>query len=206
MTARFDMQQQSDSMDKYDFTCDWLWYHIDSWKQAMGHLVGQPVRLLEVGSYEGRATVWLLGNVLTHEDARIDCVDVFHDEGNPCVGVTYAEGYASRFDHNIRAAFGETKVHKIRGRSQEVLRGLPLDHYDAIYLDGSHLASDVLEDAVLAFRLLKPDGVMIIDDYEWNVHLDPLSIPKMAVDAFLAVYQGQYELLSMGYQVCIRKR
>lgn len=196
----------TDQTDQYEFTCDWLGYHLDTWRQVLGPLAGRPVRLLEVGSYEGRSTIWLLGNVLTHDEARIDCVDVFRDEGNPCAGVTYTGGYATRFDRNIAATDGPHKVNKIAGASQEVLRRLPFDRYDAIYLDGSHLASDVLEDAVLAFRLLKRGGIMILDDYEWNLHLDPLSIPKIAIDAFLAVYQGQYELLSMGYQVCLRRR
>ena len=132
--------------------------------------------------------------MLTHETARIECVDVFYDGG-----------YASRFDHNIRTALGERKVRKIAGRSQEVLRRLPLDHYDAIYVDGSHAAADVLEDAVLAFRLLKRGGVLIFDDYLWNTHLDPAVIPKPAIDAFLTIFQGHYELMHVGYQVSLRR-
>ena len=36
---------------------------------------------------------------------------------------------------------------------------------DLIYIDGSHLAKDVLSDAILSWKLLKPSGVMIFDDY-----------------------------------------
>ena len=36
--------------------------------------------------------------------------------------------------------------------------------YDIIYIDGSHEARDVLEDAVLAYRLLKIGGLLIFDD------------------------------------------
>jgi predicted O-methyltransferase YrrM len=182
-------------MEQYQFTADWFGAHIPNWRHCLSRLAGRAdVRFLEVGCYEGRATVWLLGNVLTHESARIDCVDVFFDEG-----------YARRFDHNVRTALGQMKVTKRTGRSQEILRGLPLYHYDAAYIDGSHEAADVLEDAVLAFRLLKPGGVLIFDDYEWNVHPDPLLVPKMGINAFLGVYQRQYELLHRGYQVILRK-
>ena len=64
---------------------------------------------------------------------------------------------------------------------------------------------NVLDDAVLAFKLLKQGGIMIFDDYEWNVHQDILMMPKLAIDAFLAIYQRQYELLHKGYQVIIKK-
>jgi predicted O-methyltransferase YrrM len=182
-------------MEKYDLTSDWFGEHIPLWTSVLGHLTGrQNVFFLEIGSYEGRSAVWLLGNILTHETARIDCVDPFYDPA-----------YTARFHHNIKTALGQTKVRAITGKSQDVLRRLSADHYDAIYVDGSHAASDVLEDAVLAFRLLKHGGVMIFDDYGWNLHLDPLWVPKMAIDAFLAVYQNQYELLAKAYQVCIRK-
>lgn len=182
-------------MEDYDFTEDWFGGHIGNWQRFLSHLSGQPnVVFLEIGCYEGRAVVWLLGNILTHETARIDCVDVFYDES-----------YARRFDHNIQTALGEQKVNKIKGSSQEALRHLPLDHYDAIYVDGSHKASDVLEDAVLAFRLLKRGGILIFDDYAWNMCQDALLNPKIAIDAFLSIYDKQYELLDMHYQVIIKK-
>ena len=182
-------------LDDYNFTADWFGGNIPNWQKFLSHLAGRPdVVFLEVGCYEGRAVVWLLGNILTHEGARIDCVDVFFDEA-----------YERRFDHNIRTALGQQKVRKIKGPSQEVLRGLPLNHYDAIYVDGSHTAPDVLEDAVLAFRLLKRGGTLIFDDYEWGAHQGPLLEPKMAINAFLGIYQGRYEMLHMGYQVIIKK-
>jgi len=37
--------------------------------------------------------------------------------------------------------------------------------YNLIYIDGNHEPEAVLEDAVLAWRLLQPNGVMIFDDY-----------------------------------------
>ncbi len=182
-------------MDAYDFTADWFGHNIENWRRFLSHLSGQAnIAFLEIGSYEGRATVWLLGNILTHETARMDCVDVFYDESSE-----------RRFEHNITTALGEKRVNKIKGSSQEILRHLPLHHYDGVYIDGSHTAPDVLEDSILAFRLLKSGGIMIFDDFEWNGHQDPLLLPKMAINAFLDIYQRQYELLHMGYQVIIKK-
>jgi hypothetical protein len=86
-----------------------------------------------------------------------------------------------------------------------MLRSLPLDHYDFAYIDGSHIAPDVLEDAVLAFRLLKPGARMILDDYQWNLHEDETLRPKLAIDAFLSVFRRRCEVLHGSYQVIVRK-
>ena len=40
-----------------------------------------------------------------------------------------------------------------------------INNFDLIYIDASHYAPDVLSDAVLAFKLLKPGGILIFDDY-----------------------------------------
>jgi hypothetical protein len=115
---------------QYDFTADWFDLHIENWTRDLAHIAGRPsVRFLEIGSHEGRAAVWLLRNVLTHDTARIDCVDVFDEPA-----------YTTRFDHNVKVACADGKINKIVGRSQEVLRQLRIEHYDAIYVHGSHTA------------------------------------------------------------------
>ena len=183
-------------MEAYEFTADWFGGHIPIWQVHLAHLAGAAdVRCVEIGVYEGRATVWLLGNILTHPTARIECVDPFLvPETEP------------RFDHNIRTALGQDKVTKHKGYSHDVLRTLPLGSYDMIYVDGSHMAYTVLEDAVLSYRLLKPTGILIFDDYHWYAHSDPLLQPRIAIDAFLNIYQRQIDVLHHGYQVIVRKK
>ena len=59
---------------------------------------------------------------------------------------------------------------------------------------------------VLAWPLLAPGGVMFCDDYvcHWQGK-NLVDEPRTAIDAFLACYAGQYELLHKGVQVAIRK-
>lgn len=45
-----------------------------------------------------------------------------------------------------------------KGRSEAVLRDLPLGRYDFVSIDGSHEAADMLSDAVLIWPLAKPGG------------------------------------------------
>lgn len=77
-----------------------------------------------------------------------------------------------------------------------------------MYVDGSHLAPDVLTDAVLAFRAVRPGGLIVFDDYELaaGCGAEPSrDDPKIAVDAFLACFAGQVEVLHKGFQVIVRR-
>jgi hypothetical protein len=100
------------------------------------------------------------------------------------------------------------KVRPFWAPSWKALRDFSLVRcdYDFIYIDGSHIACDVLEDAVLSFRLLKPDGIMVFDDYSWEFFDNPLRHPKIAIDAFLEIYANQIEVISVDRQAIIRKR
>ena len=63
--------------------------------------------------------------------------------------------------------------------------------FDFIYIDGSHMAVDVLTDLILSFRLLKIGGLCICDDYYWTPEIDNFDLgksPKMAIDAFSSIY------------------
>lgn len=77
--------------------------------------------------------------------------------------------------------------------------------FDLIYIDGSHEAADVLADAVLAWPLLKPGGLLGFDDYGWRVFPEPERRPAPAVDAFLTCLRGWYEPVHRGYQVWVKK-
>src|SRR5579864_5528568 len=164
------------------FTQDWFTSNIPNWTSLLAELRGQPgVRALEVGSFEGRSACWLLENILTGPGARLDCVDNFTAAVEKNIGFQ-AEGIRDRFDANIAPWLERVTVHA--GNSGDVLRGLT-DTYDFIYIDGSHLAPDVLLDAVLSWRLLKAGGIMIFDDFLWNLLPRPEQQPGTAIRSFL---------------------
>src|SRR5262245_29885711 len=184
------------TVEGHNFTVDWHSHNIPHWRQILDKYKGQPnVRVLEIGSFEGRSTVWLLENILTHETARIDCIDTF--KGSPehmRMGVDL-ENLFNRFRSNIEPH--KKKVHCFIGRCHHVLRSndfTPYEHYsyDIVYIDGSHKAADVLEDAVLTFRLLKIGGLMIFDDYAWNGGgPSEFDNPRRGIDAFHYAFRNQ---------------
>ena len=77
--------------------------------------------------------------------------------------------------------------------------------YDIIYIDASHLARDVLDDAMNSWWLLKKNGIMIFDDYEWALDKPDVERPQTAIDAFLNVFKDKIEILHKQYQVIIKK-
>jgi hypothetical protein len=61
-------------------------------------------------------------------------------------------------------------------------------------------------DAVLCWDLLKVDGIMIFDDYQWKLdEYPPSRRPKIAIDSFLTVFGPYIEVRHVGYQVIVRK-
>jgi Methyltransferase domain len=96
-------------------------------------------------------------------------------------------------------------THEEGDKAPLALRHLPLSYYDFVYIDGSHRAVDVLEDAVLAWRLIKQGGILTFDDYRWEGAFDYTNCPKIAIDAFLEIYSGQFTFIREDYQVTIKK-
>src|SRR5215471_12251916 len=138
----------------YDFSEDWTSQHFDNWAIWLDRFKGRPgIRALEIGSYEGRSALWLLTSVLTHPSSQLTCIDC--EFGDPFLRNTRS------FRHKIDA---------IEGRSELVLRDTAFrpNSFHFVFIDGGHRAANVLEDAVLAFRLLAPLGILIFDDYLWT--------------------------------------
>jgi hypothetical protein len=183
------------------FTQDWFSHNIPDWNYWMTGLKDiENARFLEIGSFEGRSTVWLLQNALLRPDARIYCVDTF--QGGMKHSHAHTHNLLQRFRANV--APWKEKVIECIGRSATVVPRIQ-ERFHAIYIDGSHLALDCLRDAVNAWDLLLPNGVMVFDDYGWREYEDPTLLPRTAIDGFLPCISNQYRLLHKGYQVAIQK-
>jgi len=198
------MTDENIKEQKYIFTVDWFSHNIPSWDIYLNNFKNKPnLNFLEIGSFQGRSTVWLLENILTDENSSITCIDTF--EGSIEHHIYSKNELINLFDifvHNVSTF--KNKINIIRGKSQEVLKLLN-ESYDFIYIDGDHTAVSVIEDAILSFSLLKKGGIMIFDDYEWLVMNNYIDNPKPAIDAFLEIYANKITLLYKDYQVIIKK-
>lgn len=183
--------------NQYVFSDKWDWYtrNIPVWERFLAPYYAKPdLSYLEVGVFEGRSLVWMLENVLTDPSARATAVDLFGDFAD-----LPADSLKARFLENVRRSGAEQKVRVVSGYSQVELRKLPLESYDIIYIDGSHDGDDVLEDTLLAWRLLKEGGILIFDDYTYPG-------VEFPVNAFLQLFGRRFEILHRGYQLFLRKR
>lgn len=75
------------------------------------------------------------------------------------------------FISNVENSGVKNKIVINRGYSNVELLKFQDDFFDIIYIDGNHEPEYVLEDAVLSFRKLKKNGIMIFDDYGWGVRI-----------------------------------
>lgn len=207
-------------MSSYYFTTQWFENVAKpTWEQLIPQI--KPKKILEIGSYEGASACYLIETLSPHESIDITCVDTWlggveHQPGGIAQANMNAVEY--NFDNNLKAACAQAKnpVHftKIKGPSDLTMANLlsagKQASYDLVYIDGSHLACDVLCDAVLGFRLLKTGGVMIFDDYNWHEGLshgvDLMRCPKPAIDAFTSLYWNKLRIISAPlYQIYIQK-
>jgi predicted O-methyltransferase YrrM len=154
-----------------------------------------PVRYLEVGSFEGASLTFV--HDLLEGRLRATIVDPFENYSE--LPSTEMSAVEARFRANIKAIGIDARV--LRGSSIERLPQLiaGAETFDLIYIDGSHAKLDVITDALLCWRLLAPDGLMIFDDYR---------MPEVgaAVDTFVRLVRPQASVVNVASQVFVRHR
>jgi tetratricopeptide (TPR) repeat protein len=191
----------------YQFAQDRFSRNIRHLKKWLHPFANQPeIKALEIGGWDGRATCWLLENVLTHDSARITCVGSFKGDAEHQLQSSQnsIKSVAPKFDANIQKTGAAKKVEKIVGRSEEILRSLSLDTYHFIYVDDSLIPSDVLTDAVLSWGLLKIKGLLILNNYDFGER-HPKYNTRLGIDAFLASFIDKAHILHRTHLVVVEK-
>jgi predicted O-methyltransferase YrrM len=179
----------------YEFTADWFTTRIDLWTRVLAPFKDREnVAYLEVGVHEGRALLWMLENILTHPTARATCIDLFGGR------------LEQRLRRNLDLSGAADKVTVIKGFSAVELRKLPLDSFEIIYIDASHRGKDVFVDAAESWGLLKKGGLLIFDDYAWDVAPLLEDRPKLAIDAFLTLFNKEIQVLEKTFQVIVLRQ
>lgn len=183
------------------FTQDWFTSNIGNFEAAKLVLPDNKL-FLEIGCFEGRATCWMLQNMLA-DDGTIYCLDTFKG-GQEHEGMDLSR-LRDVFEDNILSCAKQTQIVQVlENLSVKSLASLIMTErlfglFDFIYVDGSHEIQDVITDACMAFQLLKPGGVMLFDDYEGTEDM------KTAINTFLVTHRHKCKLLTMNYQLAIQK-
>ena len=194
-------------MTDYKFTQDWFSWAPAVWEQLIP-LVPDRLNLLEIGSFEGRSAVWLAENMV-EDEGNIQCIDTW--EGGEEHSNGEMTGAEERFLHNMNvfeAKHPNRSIIQVKDTSTRALARFIEEEYTYgfIYIDGSHIAKDVLTDACMAWSMLMQGGIMVFDDYLWGEPRDILHRPKPAIDAFVNIFAEEVEMIHMGYQLIVRKK
>jgi len=179
---------------QYQYTFDWVTEKIPIFSKVTAHLAGKlDITFLEIGCFEGRSTVWWLQNILTHESSKIVCIDPF--TGSDEHKNLDLSDLHKRFLHN-------TQEFRSKIQLQHGFSGVELckpevrnKQYDFVFVDGCHRTKEVLEDAALSFGLLKNNGIMLFDDYEWDLHRPPRQRPQLGIESFINCYKLHLDIV-----------
>lgn len=211
--------------EKYKFNEEWFDPSIPVWEQVFNtpyshpeSIRTTPTNVLEIGAYEGRATVWMCENVLNSKSHQYnyDIVDTFKGSLEESGMKNTSENFKTNpdfiynnFIHNI-SFFDHINFSIYRNFSSYQLPMLLQSNkkYDFIYIDASHRSDDTFVDAYFAHRMLKDNGILIFDDYGWKDPNDEslVSSPETGINMFLQYYNSNYSVLFHGYQLGLIKK
>ncbi len=189
----------------YKFSSDWFTGNIPYWKQYVFPRINEKnekiCKYLEIGSYEGRSIFFLVDNFPNLEATVIDPFERIVNIAGSKIPLW------KRFQENLEISQAKDRISVLKKYSGQILPQLIVEgkKFDIIYIDGSHFARNVLEDAVLSWLLLERGGHLIFDDHGFSSK-NPMMKPAMAIDPFLSCYKEEINLVHKGYQVIIEKK
>ena len=178
----------------YCFTVDIFSHRIALWSEHLKPLVGKVAKILEVGSYQGMSSCWMLDRVLTHPQSQLTCID---------------NSLVSTFRENIAKTDAESRVTMLEGDIHQLMANCTPNSFDLINLqDRCKLSQHNEENARLAWQLLKPGGLIIFSYYGWRNPQHNTQNPKEGIDRFLNSIKQQWQSVHFSppiFQLIIRK-
>ena len=171
---------------------------------------------LEIGSFEGLTSNYIVENLL-NKNGKLICVDPLtdvylndnlmeNDIKRNFNEFGYFKNQYERFINNTKEHIDSGKLELVRGLSNNSYFELIKKYHnkiDFIYIDGDHRDDSVYLDAVNSFNLCKKNGLILFDDYLWEMNYP--NSTKNGIDRFLNEYDGKLTLIINGYQILIKK-
>ena len=163
----------------------------------------KQINYLEIGTYYGANILSVAKTYGLHTDSKLYCIDPWEDYDEYPEYKDMQPSIYNSFISNIENSGEKDKIIIKRGYSHTEIPKFDDDFFDIIYIDGNHEPEYALEDAVLSFRKLKKNGIMIFDDYGWG---GP-DLTQRGIDGFLSGYHKRIKNLGQagGGQVFIQK-
>ena len=202
----------SPSRQRFSFSHYWFDEVIRAeWQRLTKPLRGKRLRVLEIGSFEGASTTWILDNLMGHPESTLTSIDTFeggmeHQEADNAKVYNIAS-LESRFQANVAKCDQVGKLRVMKARSDDALLELrgQRARFDFVYIDGSHVAIDVLHDAVMSWQMLDLHGTMIFDDFTWKGYVEDVYNPRVAIQSFLSCVAQEVETKRQESQMWVKR-
>jgi predicted O-methyltransferase YrrM len=155
----------------------------------------KPTKIAEIGVRLGYSAHAFLHGAPGASYTGFDIVGGDHG-GTKVAGLEYPETILKR-------DFPKSEVKLVKLNTQSV-NDIGLSDVDFFHVDGDHSTAGATHDMELAWKSLRPGGVMVVDDYDW------LPKVKVAVDGFIAAHQigmerCEYRKTFRGDMVMVKK-
>lgn len=187
-------------MDNYKYSQTWFLGSEISFKLNDFLDQSKENKILEIGSFEGLSSVFFADNFINNEKSTLTCVDPFLSINNNDHSQFLQNNEEMNFYYNISHCKNSKKI-KIHKVTSDTFFENNTQTFNFIYIDGCHEPEFIKRDMKNSFNVLEKNGIMWMDDYGGG---DGIQI-KAEMNNFLKNYNGQYEIIHIGYQLAIRK-
>ena len=181
-------------VNDYYFTSDIFSHRISMWTEQFKPLKDRAIAVLQVGCYQGMSACWLLDELLSHPESKLTCID---------------RQLEPDFKENISKTGASAKVTLLEGEIHKLMANCTSESFDVINLQARcKLSQHAEKNALIAWDLLKPGGMIVFSGYGWRNPKDARQDPKAGIDRFLNSVKGQWQLVDLSaptLQLIIRK-
>ena len=175
---------------------NWFEWMSPNFDKHLSEYKGQKVDFLQIGTFSGDASLWLLENILTNPDSRLFDVDTWEGSVEHISMDFTFKDIEQAYDDKMLPFSNVIK----KKMTSDVFFEQNTEKFDFIYIDGAHTYDQIIKDAENALKFSKVGTIIGFDDYNWDISRDP----ELAINKFLEKYNSQVELLTKNYQVWVR--
>ena len=212
LTFNFEKQERKTFIVNYknflntkSFTYDYFSKNTYDWIKILHEFKNKEFKYLEIGSFEGNSTLFVLKNF---KNCFVTCVDSWAQlnindgsrEGYEHLPISRVE---NNFDNNLNDY--QNRYEKFKMKSDLFFKQNNYK-FDVIFVDGSHFANEVFNDFRESWSILNKDGILILDDYFWARYKKLEENPAFAINKFLKKIPNEYKIIRLSkYQLFLRK-
>ena len=201
---RSEVQKFEAEVQNLNFPFKWSLKRFENWISVFNNrlISSDHVDILEIGSLHGHSANFLAWYFPMSSITCVDAWGLFSKEG------TSEQQDKDEYLFDVNTKHIGPRLVKVKAFSMSFFESKygSRNLFDLIYIDGSHDFDDVLSDAICAFRVLKPNGVIIFDDLFHRVEKGFDKSVLKALDLFITSKRHELEILRVDSQLFIQKK